>query len=185
MRQHRSNTIPILTLLALAGCCLFVPAVASAGSLLSGYGGPGQGSQEILGATLVNGPSGGGGGGGGGGPAGGEASGRGTGSGGGQGTSGGQGGGLTGRASGQGARRSSRGAESGKHAATGGEASWANGFGAHGALSLRPASQPVGVAAPALGLSDADLVYIFLILGALVATGVLTRQLARRPRQGS
>ena len=35
---------------------------ASAGSLLSGYGGPGQGSQAILGSTLVNGRSGGGGG---------------------------------------------------------------------------------------------------------------------------
>lgn len=39
-----------------------LPAVAQASPLLSGYGGPGQGSQAILGAALVNGPSGGGGG---------------------------------------------------------------------------------------------------------------------------
>jgi hypothetical protein len=44
---------------ALLGAAL-TPALASAGSLLSGYGGPGQGSQAILGSTLLNGPRGGG-----------------------------------------------------------------------------------------------------------------------------
>ncbi len=39
-----------------------LPAAAHASPLLSGYGGPGQGTQAILGAALVNGPSGGGGG---------------------------------------------------------------------------------------------------------------------------
>jgi hypothetical protein len=38
-----------------------MPAAAVASSLLSGYGGPGQGNQAILGAALVNGPRGGGG----------------------------------------------------------------------------------------------------------------------------
>src|SRR5580693_9670272 len=50
-----------------------VPAVARAGSLLSGYGGPGEGSQVILGATLLNSPPGGGEGGAGSPPAGGSA----------------------------------------------------------------------------------------------------------------
>jgi hypothetical protein len=36
------------------------PASAHANPLLSGYGGPGQGNQAILGATLLNGPGGGG-----------------------------------------------------------------------------------------------------------------------------
>jgi hypothetical protein len=38
-----------------------VPVSATASSLLSGYGGPGQGSQAILGAALLKGPSNGGG----------------------------------------------------------------------------------------------------------------------------
>jgi hypothetical protein len=40
-----------------ASCCQ--PLTAQAGSLLSGYGGPGQGQQQILGSTLVGGPGGG------------------------------------------------------------------------------------------------------------------------------
>jgi hypothetical protein len=42
--------------------CAAAPQVALAGSLLSGYGGPGEGSQALVGAALVNGPRGGGGG---------------------------------------------------------------------------------------------------------------------------
>ena len=49
----------------LCALCLAVPAGAVASPLLSGYGGPGAGSQVILGSALVNGPRGGGGGGGG------------------------------------------------------------------------------------------------------------------------
>jgi len=49
----------------LCALCLAVPAGAVASPLLSGYGGPGAGSQVILGSSLVNGPRGGGGGGGG------------------------------------------------------------------------------------------------------------------------
>jgi hypothetical protein len=44
---------------------LALPAFAAAGSLLSGYGGPGQGSQQLLGSTLIGASSGGGGSGGG------------------------------------------------------------------------------------------------------------------------
>ena len=40
----------------LCGLCLGAPASALASPLLSGYGGPGQGSQVILGSALVNGP---------------------------------------------------------------------------------------------------------------------------------
>jgi hypothetical protein len=50
----------MVALLAIALCAL-TPAFACANPLLSGYGGPGQGDQAILGATLLNGPSGGGG----------------------------------------------------------------------------------------------------------------------------
>src|SRR6185437_8685895 len=55
MRKQRS-IIAIAALLGLAGAS---PA-AAAGPLLSGYGGPGQGNQAILGSALLNGPRGGG-----------------------------------------------------------------------------------------------------------------------------
>lgn len=58
MTRHRAIITAGITTLALA----LWPAAADAGSLLSGYGGPGQGSQAILGATLLNGPKGGAGG---------------------------------------------------------------------------------------------------------------------------
>jgi hypothetical protein len=58
--NHR-KVIPIVVLL-LASLPV-AGALASPGPLLSGYGGPGQGSQAILGATLLSGPSNGGGGG--------------------------------------------------------------------------------------------------------------------------
>src|SRR5438309_8805588 len=45
----------------LASAWAAVPATAHAGPLLSGYGGPGQGNQAILGSALVGGSSGGGG----------------------------------------------------------------------------------------------------------------------------
>jgi hypothetical protein len=58
MNIHR-RIAPIITLLAAAA--LAAPAAGSANSLLSGYGGPGQGSQAILGSALLNGPGNGGG----------------------------------------------------------------------------------------------------------------------------
>jgi hypothetical protein len=61
MKHHRT-IVPPLTLIA--GLALALPAGALAsGPLLSGYGGPGAGTQTILGAALVNGGSGGSGGG--------------------------------------------------------------------------------------------------------------------------
>jgi len=57
MNAQRTITA-IVALLSLGG---IAPTAAPASSLLSGYGGPGQGSQAIIGSTLVNGRSGGGG----------------------------------------------------------------------------------------------------------------------------
>ena len=57
----RSRRIIASAVICIAGLLAAMPAAASAGSLLSGYGGPGEGSQVILGASLVNGPRGGGG----------------------------------------------------------------------------------------------------------------------------
>jgi hypothetical protein len=48
--------------MVLCALSLAIPAGALASPLLSGYGGPGEGSQVILGSALVNGPRGGGGG---------------------------------------------------------------------------------------------------------------------------
>ncbi len=59
MKRHRTI---VSTLILLAGLSVSVPAAAFAGGpLLSGYGGPGAGAQTILGAALLNGPTGGGG----------------------------------------------------------------------------------------------------------------------------
>jgi hypothetical protein len=57
MTSYRRFTPSIGISMALV---VLVPASAQAGSLLSGYGGPGQGSQAILGSTIVNGGGGGG-----------------------------------------------------------------------------------------------------------------------------
>jgi hypothetical protein len=58
MKSHRI-IIYIGTLLAAAAA---LPGSALASPLLSGYGGPGQGNQALLGSALINGPKGGGGG---------------------------------------------------------------------------------------------------------------------------
>src|SRR3984893_14298799 len=58
MTPHRT-IIPIAALLMALSAAM--PSAAPAKSLLSGYGGPRPGSQAILGAMLLNGPSGGGG----------------------------------------------------------------------------------------------------------------------------
>jgi hypothetical protein len=54
MKSHR---IAIQTLVFLAATAV-LPAPALASSLLSGYGGPGQGNQAVLGSALLNGPKG-------------------------------------------------------------------------------------------------------------------------------
>src|SRR2546421_57056 len=57
MTTHRRIITSAGLLLAAAAC---MPVAAHANPLLSGYGGPGQGNQAILGATLLNGSGGGG-----------------------------------------------------------------------------------------------------------------------------
>ena len=53
MARHALTTIAAL--MALAFCCALAPAADASSTLLSGYGGPGQGNQAILGSTLIGG----------------------------------------------------------------------------------------------------------------------------------
>lgn len=168
MRRHRKTiSIGILTGVLSAAA----PAVASAGSLLSGYGGPGQGNQAILGAALLDGPPGGGGGSAGGGPAGGN---------------GPRAGGLGGaaRAGRSGSARGSRPSTGRKHAKGASDAAGSQPSAARSELLTRPAADAGAAPAQTLGLTGDDLLYMLLVLGALGFTGAVTRQLARRPRQG-
>jgi hypothetical protein len=148
--------------LFLLGLLVAVP--ASANPLLSGYGGPGQGSQAILGSALLGGPGGGGGSGGagggskGGGPVGGPA---------------GATVGPRGHASGS--SRSSR------HPA-GGTGKPSSASPRTYIASSRLASSDTDVGTQTLGISGQDLLFILVALGLLAATTALTRQLARRPR---
>jgi hypothetical protein len=186
MKRHR-KIVPTTLLPAVLGALALIPAPAVAGSLLNGYGGPGEGNQAILGSALVNGPRGGGGRGGstgesssglaasapveaiptgprtdgGGGTApGGTAPGRSGASRHGS-TPGGHRGEATGGVSGS-AGKSSTSAASAYAAAERGAAA-------------RLASDGSGT----LGLSSGDFLYILLALGVLAVTGVLTRRLTR------
>jgi hypothetical protein len=195
--QIIASTTALLAVVSIAA-----PGVARAGSLLSGYGGPGQGNQEILGSALLNGPSGGGGGsgnGGSGGSAGGSSSGlaesssqeatstgrrpaevahatvskHGSAIGGGASGRGPTFGGGSGHASGA----SRAGAESRTHGRS--EAAEASGgiAGAYPASAHGEAARLASDHSETLGLSVQDLLYILLALGMLAFTGVLTAQL--------
>jgi hypothetical protein len=149
---------------------LALPATADAGSLLSGYGGPGQGSQAILGAAVIGG-----------------------------GASGSAGGGTGGGAAGSGSETASSGtlkaispkattgsssaakAQQPRKARSGGEAS-ASPSTAYKTSSTLSANETAAVATPTLGISGGDLVFIFLAFGALVLTAAITGRLVRRPR---
>jgi hypothetical protein len=165
-------------MLALA-LVLLLPSSAFAGSLLSGYGGPGSGAQAILGSTLI----GGGGGAGGGSGRGGSTGGSGSSSGASSSTGGGSPAGVGVYSTGQG--RGGNGAGSGSRA---GGAARASGVGTSGGASPTYSSsgqQRAGDTlassrdAGALGLSGADLLLIALAVGVLVITAGLTRRLAR------
>lgn len=173
--QRSSRATVALTLLVLLVSAVG-PAVAGANSLLSGYGGPGQGSQAILGAALVGGRSGGGssGGGSGGGGSGGESP-----------------SGLAlveGRASGshpsatrvhaRGPGRAAGAAVVGHQIKGGASNSGARTYPHESGVNT---SQTTSVSSPALGLSGADVMYILLALGVLILTAVLTRRLVRQP----
>jgi hypothetical protein len=167
-----SRRMFILIFTALVPLSLAVaPSIAAASSLLSGYGGPGEGNQAILGSALVNGPSGGGG-------SGGGSAGSGSGSAAGSANLAESGGPVgTGGSRGGAARHASRSAGRGKPAK-----------GATGTAS-NPGSVgppvPIGLARSAsggsgtLGLSGADVMYLILALAVLAITGAATRQLMR------
>lgn len=156
MKTHR-KIIPIVALAL--GAQGLAAASAPATPLLSGYGGPGQGTQAILGSTLLNGPSSGAGGSTGSAaatatPAGGLA------------TPGGRSGGSS---SGKGRGSGARGNRSG--------AAGASGAGTH--LSLSPLARASAGGSGVLGLSDAAFLVVLLSLAALFFTGLLTRGLAK------
>jgi hypothetical protein len=166
MTGHRA--IAAIATLLVAPAWAAAPAPAAVNPLLSGYGGPGEGNQAILGSTLVGGSSTGagpgeGGAGGPGGPAGGAGALSGP---------GGAGGGARRVPGARGRRR--RGPRSAGRASDGGSAATR---GAAPVVSLAEASS-----SQTLGLSSEDVVYILVALGALAVTGVLTGRLARRSR---
>ncbi|HTD07423.1 MAG TPA: hypothetical protein VK680_00910 [Solirubrobacteraceae bacterium] len=178
------RTIIKLTLIVMIVAAL-APAAANAGSLLSGYGGPGEGNQAILGSALLNGPSGKGGAGGGSGT-------------GGTGRSGSYGSLIANATEGQSAS-SSRGS-GGSTSSTSSRSSKSGGKQRHveagAGKASNSASQPYkhtfrastetsgsGGLQP-LGLSGADLLYILLALVVLALTGVVTRGLVRANVQG-
>jgi hypothetical protein len=154
---------------------------AQAGSLLSGYGGPGQGNQAILGSTLLGGRSGGGG-------SGGSAGGGGeTGSANGSGALTSQGSGSV-AATGAGGVPGGHARATAHHNAARTPASARNrpAAAAPAAATLTPAAASVKEGSQPLGLSSHDLLYALLVLVLLAATAVLTLRLARPgPRSGS
>ncbi len=169
----------------LAALVAALPSSALASSLLSGYGGPGQGNQAILGSALVNGPRGGGG-------------------------SGGSSGGSSTGPSEAATESSQTGTDEGSASSAGGPSAGGAGSagGHHGhaggasvtkqgthtksvpagdssasatlSASFYPAAErtPAGEGG-ALGLSGSDLVYIILGFAVLVCLGVLTGWLGR------
>ena len=173
MRRHQRST-SILVFVALVAAVM--PSTALANSLLSGYGGPGQGNQAMLGSALLNAPKGGGG----------SSS---SDSGGSSGSSSRDASGQSGEvaapqgsqasgASRQGAReRSSAAARSSAEPAARGATERAS----QGASVIYPAasSEVTSGGSRALGLSGADFVYIILALGVLALVGFLTLRLAR------
>jgi hypothetical protein len=164
----KTRTVTVVAALTLA---LFSAgaAVASAGTLLSGYGGPGQGNQAILGSGLLNLPPGGG--------SGGSSGGSSTGAG--AATSSGSAGGAGAVSTGAGHGSTGARGASGSHSRGSATRSVpAGGVSTGGASPL--AAQTASVSVPTLGLSGADLLYILLTLAALAMTARLTRQLTQR-----
>jgi hypothetical protein len=189
MKSHR---IIIYIGVALAAWLALLPGSALASSLLSGYGGPGQGSQAILGSALLNGPKGGG-------SSGGPGSATGS-SGTDQSAEAGSATGSEARASGSDSSASSGSSSSapagqGKsgtrsHQRAGKRGRETAASAASGGQSFYPAAErvPSGVGGAALGLSTTDLIYILLAAGIVVSLGMLTRRagaVTRREGAGS
>jgi hypothetical protein len=168
--------------LALAAS-IALPASAQAGSVLSGYGGPGQGNQAVLGSALIGGPRGGGSGG-----SGGSASSTGSNV---EGSSAGE----ASSAAGTDAHRSGSGTDEGGNRPTGKDR------GGRGAAAreragtpaqeqplisphgLYPAAEhiPAGGEGTVFGLTGDDLLYIVLAVAILALVGGLTRRLGDSP----
>lgn len=174
MRRHGLIITAIVALLLVSA---LVPVAALAGPLLSGYGGPGQGNQAILGAGLVGGRGGDG------------SSGHGTspgtaGSAAGEGAAGSgaiaAGSGDASRASSSGGASAAKGRQPAAASSTGAVAHPRPGQ-ASRAVTRTAATSAAAGGGGTFGLSGADVLYILLALGALVATGALTRVLARQP----
>jgi len=171
MTNHRTI---LMTLILLTVMSFATPSSVLAGPLLSGYGGPGEGNQAILGSALL----------GGGGSSGGSSGSTGSSSGTAAETAGGQ----SGREQSNGSANASSGHSStaggrSKGSARGGAASSRDNTteSSGGAARAYPvsSSRPTPEAAETLGLSGADLAYVLLVLCALVFTGVLTRRLSQ------
>lgn len=182
MTRHR-------TIILIVGCLLAFgtapPDAALASSLLSGYGGPGQGNQAILGSALLNRPGGGSGGGGSG------SSGSGSGEGSGSLASGADSSTTSSEAAASSAARSST--ETGAARKTSSSPANDAGRGSQTSRSAVRSASPPSIAdvyaaaergrsapsTPAFGLSGADLLLIVLALGMLALIGVLSRRLTR------
>ncbi len=189
--MNRSAKIAIGVVTAAVSACSCAPALA-AGTLLSGYGGPGQGSQAVLGSTLLHGSGKGSGGSSGGRSAGGTS----------QGSprsstpsatsqaqpteapasgSPAQQAGSSGRSSRPSGKRgaahgSGPAAKHGHPSATGAPTRGAEGS-AEAPFAGYTAAQSASAGSP-LGISGGDLLLVILVLAALAFTGVLTVRLA-------
>jgi hypothetical protein len=183
MKKRRIIT-QICALAAVAA--VVVPAPAQASSLLSGYGGPGQGNQAVLGSALLKGPKGKGGGSGGSGYSlsDGASSGTGESSGAGSSPTTGVGGGSGrgtggGSATGSGHAGSGHATHSDRSGATRRPSRTSRANTSPSTQSFYPAAErvPSGQQGGILGLSTKGLLYIILAAGALALLAVLTRRL--------
>ncbi|HTA05044.1 MAG TPA: hypothetical protein VK774_01650 [Solirubrobacteraceae bacterium] len=157
-------------MLAILAVFVFAPALGQAAPLLSGYGGPGSGSQAILGSTLI---------------------------GGGGGSTSGGGGAATPAGSAEAGgepSRSSSGSSSGPRHAQTHSGAHSSPQRAGSSRSAAPATQETVATQTARvatdasaggwqvgGLSGLDLFYVLMIAAFLVLAAVLTGRLARRP----
>jgi hypothetical protein len=175
MTRHRKITPAVGLCLALA---VVIPGAAQASPILSGYGGPGQGNQAILGSALLNSPSGGGGGGS---------------AGGGSGASGATGEiALPATTTSVGAARTSHGSASKQSPARGQSSPVGSSpqraaqarVDAASAYLAAERGHPAGQSG-ALGLGGQDVLYIILALAALAMVAVFTRRLAQTAAAGT
>jgi len=161
MTSHRTTLSILATLVVMTTA---MPAFASASPLLSGYGGPGEGNQAILGSALL----------GGGGLSGSSG-----------GSSGSRGSSPTGPAdvraqAGQSQGNAATAGSSERGSTTGGQSGQsAGGTSGSNDRSAGGTSRQASGGSETLGLSGEDLLYMIFALGVLSFVGVLTRRLAR------